>query len=133
MLTSEKHPHPLVFMTGVGHEVLGAVLNFMYCGEASIKNELMNLFMKFSIDIELLGVTAETLNEITWKENKKKSKHASTGTRGSAKIKTVNMIIARKDTYKLVNTGMKMGAIEKTGVPTSTRKPGKNNKEIYRS
>ena len=38
MLTSEKHPHPLAIMTGVGHEVLGAVLNFMYRGEANIKN-----------------------------------------------------------------------------------------------
>ena len=48
MLTSEKHKHPLVFMTGVGHEVMGAVLNFMYCGEAKIKKEHINLFIKLS-------------------------------------------------------------------------------------
>ena len=65
MLTSEKHPHPLVFMTGVGHEVMGAVLNFMYGGEAKIKTEQINLFIKLSSDIGLSGVTAETLSEIT--------------------------------------------------------------------
>ena len=58
MLTSEKHRHPLVFMTGVGQEVAGAVLNFMYCGEAKI-----NLFIKLSMDLELSGVTAESFSE----------------------------------------------------------------------
>ena len=73
MLTSEKHQHPLVFMTGVGQEVMGAVLNFMYCGEAQIKYEHINLFIKLSMDLELSGVTAETFSEITLNENKKKT------------------------------------------------------------
>ena len=51
-------------MTGVVYEVMGAVLNFMYCGEARIKSEQINLFIKLSVDLELLGVTAKALNEL---------------------------------------------------------------------
>ena len=50
MLTGEMHQHPQVFMTGVGQEVTGAVLNFMYCGEAKFKYEDINLFIKLSMD-----------------------------------------------------------------------------------
>ena len=80
MLTSKKHQHPLVFMTGVGQEVMGAVLNFMYCGEAKIKYEHINLFIKLSSDLGLLGVTAESLGEITLNENRNEKKAEETNT-----------------------------------------------------
>ena len=38
MLVSEKHSHPLIFVGGIGHEVLEALLDFIYCGEAKLQN-----------------------------------------------------------------------------------------------
>ena len=59
MLGNEKHPHPLIFLRGVESKVLGALLDFIYCGEAEIQNDDLDKFIKLSTDIELMGLTAE--------------------------------------------------------------------------
>ena len=79
--------------------------------------------------------------KIIIKRKQKKSKYARTGTRGSAKMKIVIIIIAKKivnvtsmvenagtkiakkGTERPASTGMEMGAIEKKCVLISTRKP----------
>ena len=63
MLVSKKHPHPMIFMRGVGHEVLQALLNFIYSGEANIRQENIDSFIQLSTDLELLGITAEAMRK----------------------------------------------------------------------
>jgi hypothetical protein len=62
MLVKEKHPHPLIFMR-VDREVLEALLNLIYCGEAKLSSEHLESFAELGRDIELQGVgSAEELN-----------------------------------------------------------------------
>ena len=36
LLRKNRHPHPLVFMRGLKSEDLVAIVDFLYCGEASV-------------------------------------------------------------------------------------------------
>ena len=73
MLESEKHPHPIIFMKGVGNEVLTALLDFNYMGEVRLEEETLVGFLQLISDIELLGVTAEALKkEISLTHDKQK-------------------------------------------------------------
>ena len=74
MLGNEKHPHPLIFLRGVESKVLGALLDFIYCGEAEIQNDDLGKFIKLSTDIELMGLTAEETKRETDSAKEKKEK-----------------------------------------------------------
>ena len=78
MLLGEKHPHPVIFMRGVEHDVLNALLEVIYCGETSIEKEHINSFVKLSTELELFGVTKEALEkESSMRYNKQKDKKGS--------------------------------------------------------
>ena len=36
LLKKNKHPHPLIYMKGIKHEILLAVVDFLYLGEANV-------------------------------------------------------------------------------------------------
>ena len=63
MLVNGKHPHPVAFLGGIEHDVLEALLDFIYCGEEKVKNAEMNLFMQLSTNIELVGATSKDLSK----------------------------------------------------------------------
>ena len=46
MLVNEKHLHPLIFLRGGESKGLGALLDFIYCGEAEIQNDDLDKFIK---------------------------------------------------------------------------------------
>ena len=46
LLINERHPNPLIFMSGVKGSVLQAVLDFIYSGEAHVEKEDMKSFVK---------------------------------------------------------------------------------------
>ena len=46
MLLDEMHPHPLIFMRGVEHEVLKALLDVIYSGEATLEEEHIESYVK---------------------------------------------------------------------------------------
>ena len=79
MLVDQKHPHPLIVMRGVEHEVLEAMLDLIYNGEAELKEELKDLFVKLQTDIELFGVTNETLEKINHSNKRKECKYCNIG------------------------------------------------------
>jgi hypothetical protein len=129
MLVNEKHPHPVIYLRGLSSEVLGALLDFIYCGEAKITNEDLDLLIQLSTDIELMGLTTEAFKRET-KSAKKKIKTAKpvnigTGANVNKKIATIliatvivkftlveenaDIKTATKGTESLVNigTGMK--------------------------
>ena len=55
MLKNNKHPHPLIYMRGVRTEALSAVVDFLYFGEASVKQESLDSFFSLAEELKLKG------------------------------------------------------------------------------
>ena len=53
ILRNHKHPHPLVFLRGVESKHMELLLDFIYLGEVSVKQEELEVFIKIG---EELGV-----------------------------------------------------------------------------
>ena len=56
LLGRNKHPHPLIFMRGVKFDVLLAILDFLYRGEANVFQENLDSFLAFAEDLQLRGL-----------------------------------------------------------------------------
>ena len=63
LLVNEKHSHPLIFMNGVQHEILQALVTFIYSGETQLKKDNVESFVKLITDIELFGVTEKIIDD----------------------------------------------------------------------
>ena len=57
MLTRNKHPHPLIYMRGIKSEDLLAILDFIYSGEATVRQESLDTFLSIADDLKLKGVS----------------------------------------------------------------------------
>ena len=57
LLKRNKHPHPLIFMRGVKEEVLVAIVDFLYNGEANVFQEHLDSFLALAEDLRLKGLT----------------------------------------------------------------------------
>ena len=62
ILVNVRHPHPLIFLSGVKSTVLQAVLDFIYSGEAQIENEEKEAFMKLCVEFKVFGLHAEVFD-----------------------------------------------------------------------
>ena len=58
LLKRNKHPHPLIFMRGVKEEVLLAIVDFLYNGEANVFQENLDSFLAVAEDLRLKGLTS---------------------------------------------------------------------------
>ena len=56
LLKRNKHPHPLIYMRGV-MEVLMALVDFLYNGEANVFQENLDSFLALAEDLRLRGLT----------------------------------------------------------------------------
>jgi hypothetical protein len=79
MLVDQKHPHPLIFMRGVQHEVLKAMLDLIYNGEAELEEELKDSFVKLQTELELFRNTKETLENQNNPNKRKTCKYWNKG------------------------------------------------------
>ena len=59
ILRRSKHPQPLVYMRGVGAELLHSILDFMYQGEANVSQQHLEQFLKLAQDLQLKGLIQE--------------------------------------------------------------------------
>ena len=55
ILKKNKHPHPLIFMRGIRAEALSAVVDFLYFGEAGVKQESLDSFFSLAEELKLKG------------------------------------------------------------------------------
>ena len=55
LLRSNAHPHPLIFMRGVEFDNLQAIVNFLYCGEASVHQENLEAFLQVAEECQMTG------------------------------------------------------------------------------
>merc|ERR1712129_273017 len=56
LLRMNKHPHPLIYMRGLKSDILVAILDFIYCGEANIYQENLNSFLAVAEELKLKAV-----------------------------------------------------------------------------
>ena len=58
ILAKNKHPHPLIFMRGVKAREMMAIVDFVYCGEASVDQENLETFLLLAEEMKLKGLTS---------------------------------------------------------------------------
>ena len=58
-----NHPHPFVFLRGLDSNLVAALVNFLYVGEASICKEELEQFLRAADDLKLLGLSGGTDSE----------------------------------------------------------------------
>merc|ERR1719187_1857226 len=56
LLRRNKHPHPLIYMRGVKSEVLVAMIDFLYHGEANVFQENLDSFLVIAEELQLKGL-----------------------------------------------------------------------------
>ena len=63
MLKGNKHNHPLIYMRGLKSENLFAILDFLYCGEASVYQENLDSFLAIAEELQLKGLVGNIHHE----------------------------------------------------------------------
>ena len=70
VLKRNKHPHPMIYMTGVKAKIMEAVIDFIYNGEVNVYQEDFDGFLALAEEIQLKGVAGfqgepvDTLEEL---------------------------------------------------------------------
>ena len=59
LLKTNQHPHPLIFMRNVSFENLGAIIDYLYLGEASLLEENLESFLQIAEELALKGLARE--------------------------------------------------------------------------
>ena len=72
-----KHPHPLIYMRGVNSEVLVAMIDFPYHGEANVFQEHLDSFLAIAEELQLKGLHGNQ-TEAGPEENPSKTKSYAT-------------------------------------------------------
>ena len=57
LLQREVNPHPLVFMRGLTHNTLAALVDYIYHGEAEVKKSDLEEFLKAAGELRVKGMT----------------------------------------------------------------------------
>ena len=63
VLKKNKHPHPLIFMRGLKSEVLLAIIDFLYLGEANVLQENLDSFLALAEELRLKGLSGTETKE----------------------------------------------------------------------
>ena len=65
ILQRNKHPHPLIYMTGCQSQDILAILDLLYFGEANIYQENFESFLTIAEELRLKGLTGgQSLNDV---------------------------------------------------------------------
>merc|ERR1719209_1306835 len=59
LLKKHKHPYPLIIMKGIKHEILLAVVDFLYLGEANVFQESLDSFLEVAEELRLKGLMGQ--------------------------------------------------------------------------
>jgi len=63
LLRKNKHPHPLVYMSGLKYEDLTAIVNFLYLGEAKVSQGSLDTFLVMAEELKIKGFTSNPQTE----------------------------------------------------------------------
>ena len=59
LIKSSTHPHPVLFLRGVGIRSLEYILDFIYSGQVDIFQDHLKDFLDFAQDLKIKGVSSE--------------------------------------------------------------------------
>ena len=57
ILLKNQHNNPLIYLNGISFEVLDAIINFIYLGEAQVNNSILDKFLEVGTVLEINGLT----------------------------------------------------------------------------
>ena len=60
IISNNPHPNPLIYLRGIKHADLYAVLQYMYLGEVNIPEERLTEFLNLAKDFSIIGLTDNT-------------------------------------------------------------------------
>merc|ERR1712204_165275 len=63
LLRRNKHPHPLIYMTGLKSDDLVAMIDFLYVGEANVYQENLDSFLAVAEELQLKGLMGSVAEE----------------------------------------------------------------------
>ena len=63
ILTNNPHQHPLIYLNGVRYEELQSLIRFMYLGQAEVKQDSLEIFMKSGKLLEIDGLSQPDLEK----------------------------------------------------------------------
>ena len=66
LLERNKHPHPLIYMRGLKSEVLQAIIDFLYCGEANVCQDNLESFLAIAEELQLKGLMGKSDMDEEW-------------------------------------------------------------------
>ncbi len=72
VLSANPHQNPLIYLKGVDHDNLMAVLNFMYHGEVNVAQEELSGFLRVAEELAVKGLTDGGKNKTAPSEKKKR-------------------------------------------------------------
>jgi len=56
---NNAHPHPMIYLKGMKQTDLKSVLEYLYYGETTISQQILNDFLKTAKDLEICGLDTE--------------------------------------------------------------------------
>ena len=60
ILQRNKHPYPLIYLSGMNMDNLTAILDFMYCGEANVPQKNLELFLGIGEELQIKGLVGNS-------------------------------------------------------------------------
>ena len=72
ILQKIQYPQPLIYLKGYHSRVFASILDFLYCGEANVLQEDLDLFLVIADDIKLKGLTGQTSKDMLEEQEKPK-------------------------------------------------------------
>ena len=57
ILRKNSHSHPLIYMRGMKHDDLLAIVDFLYCGKTNIQQDQLEGFLSIAEELSLKGLT----------------------------------------------------------------------------
>ena len=82
ILQGNKHPHPLIFLRGLGYDTLLSILDFIYYGEVEIEEGKVKCFMVAAEDLKLRGISAKSEENIPFTDHSQRSENKQKVTLG---------------------------------------------------
>ena len=64
ILSTNKHPHPLIYLKGFQSQDLLAILDFLYFGEANVYHENLDSFLVIAEELKLKGLTGQSASNV---------------------------------------------------------------------
>ena len=60
ILKKNKHSHPMIYMRGIKADELVVMIDFLYYGEANVKQESLDVFLGLAEELKLKGLTGSS-------------------------------------------------------------------------